>query len=51
MAQGYNRDEVSKMLRLKKSTVNNHIARARTLNECANFDELLRRYKFWDMEE
>ena len=51
MAQGYNRDEVSKMLRLKKSTVNNHIARARTLNECANFDELLRRYKFWEMEE
>jgi DNA-binding NarL/FixJ family response regulator len=50
MAKGYNREEVSKMLNLKKSTINNHIARARTLNDCENFDELIRRYKFWDMD-
>jgi DNA-binding NarL/FixJ family response regulator len=50
MAKGYNRDDVSKILKLKKSTINNHIARARTMNECENFDELIRRYKFWDMD-
>jgi DNA-binding NarL/FixJ family response regulator len=50
MAQGYNREEVSRLLKLKKSTINNHIARARTVNDCENFDELIRRYKFWDMD-
>jgi DNA-binding NarL/FixJ family response regulator len=50
MAMGFNREEASKILKLKKSTINNHIARARTVNECKNFDELIRRYKFWDMD-
>ncbi len=50
MAQGYNREEASKILKLKKSTVNNHIARARTMNDCENFEELIRRYKFWDID-
>ncbi|MFM2334256.1 MAG: Response regulator receiver domain [Bacteroidota bacterium] len=50
MAQGYNREDVAKKLKLKKSTINNHIARARTINDCENFEELIRRYKFWDMD-
>ena len=48
MAKGYNRIEAAKILRIKKSTINNHIARAREINECENFEELLRRYRFWD---
>ena len=48
MAKGYNRIETAKILKIKKSTVNNHIARAREINDCENFEELLRRYRFWD---
>lgn len=48
MAKGYNRIETAKILRIKKSTINNHIARAREINDCENFEELLRRYRFWD---
>ncbi len=51
MAKGFNRDETSTILKLKKSTINNHIARAREINDCENFDELIRRYRFWDMLE
>jgi DNA-binding NarL/FixJ family response regulator len=48
MAKGYNREETAVMLNLKMTSINNHIARARLNNECENFDELIRRYKFWD---
>ncbi len=51
MAKGFNREEAAKILKLTKTTINNHIARARDLNECENFDELMRRYKFWDITE
>ncbi len=50
MSQGYNREEVAKKLKLKKCTINNHIARARIMNDCENFEELMRRYKFWDTD-
>ncbi len=48
LAKGHNRVETAKILRIKKSTINNHIARAREINDCENFEELLRRYRFWD---
>jgi DNA-binding NarL/FixJ family response regulator len=48
MAKGHNRIETAKILKIKKATINNHIARAREINECENFEELLRRYRFWD---
>ena len=48
MAKGYNREETAEILNLKMTAINNHIARARLNNECENFDELIRRYKFWD---
>jgi len=48
MAKGNNREETAKFLKIKKSTINNHIARAREINDCRNLDELLRRYRFWD---
>jgi two-component system nitrate/nitrite response regulator NarL len=48
MSKGHNRVETAKILKIKKSTINNHIARAREINECKNFEELLRRYRFWD---
>ncbi len=51
MAKGLNREETAKILKIKKSTINNHIARAREINECENFEELLRRYRFWDSIE
>jgi len=51
MAKGHNREEAAKFLKLKKSTINNHIARAREINDCENFEELLRRYRFWDSIE
>jgi DNA-binding NarL/FixJ family response regulator len=51
MAKGYNREETAKFLKIKKSTINNHIARARETNNCENFEELLRRYRFWDSIE
>jgi DNA-directed RNA polymerase specialized sigma24 family protein len=49
LAKGFNRAEASKILNIKMTTLNNHIARARELNDCENFEELLRRYRFWDM--
>ena len=48
LAKGHNRVETAKILRIKKSTINNHIARAREINDCENFEELLKRYRFWD---
>jgi len=51
MAKGHNREETAKFLKIKKTTINNHIARAREINDCENFEELLRRYRFWDSIE
>ncbi len=48
LAKGFNREEAAKILKIKMNTLNNHIARARDLNDCENFEELLRRYRFWD---
>jgi DNA-binding NarL/FixJ family response regulator len=49
LAKGFNREEAADILKLKMTTLNNHIARARELNDCENFEELLRRYRFWDL--
>jgi len=49
LAKGFNREEAAKMLEIKLTTLNNHIARAREMNDCENFEELLRRYRFWDL--
>lgn len=49
LSKGFNRMEAAKKLNLKITTLNNHISRARELNDCENFEELLRRYRFWDL--
>jgi len=49
LAKGFNRKEAAKLLKIKESTLNNHIARARVTNFCENYEELLRRYRFWDL--
>lgn len=49
LAKGFNREEAAKILKIKLTTLNNHIARAREMNDCENFVELLRRYRFWDL--
>jgi DNA-binding CsgD family transcriptional regulator len=46
--EGFDRIETSRKLSLSLTTVNNHIARARELNDCKSLDELMRRYRFWD---
>jgi DNA-binding NarL/FixJ family response regulator len=48
MLKGYNRVIAANMLHISLSTLNNHIARAREMNDCENFDELLRRFRYWD---
>jgi hypothetical protein len=49
LAKGFNRKEAAKLLKIKEYTLNNHIARARVTNFCENYEELLRRYRFWDL--
>lgn len=48
MVKGFNRVQAAKILRITLTTLNNHIARAREMNDCENFDELLRRFRYWD---
>jgi len=50
LSQGFNREECARRLNLKITTVNNHIAHARELNDCYNLEELLRRYRIWDYD-
>lgn len=47
---GFSREEVANKLKNSITTVNNHIARAREINDCRSLEELLRRYRFWDYE-
>ena len=49
LKHGFNRVEASDILKISLNTMNNHIARARETNNCENFEELLRRYRFWDL--
>jgi DNA-binding NarL/FixJ family response regulator len=49
LIRGFNREEAAKILKISPNTLNNHIARAREMNNCENFEELLRRYRFWDL--
>jgi DNA-binding NarL/FixJ family response regulator len=49
LIRGFNREEAAEILNISLNTLNNHIARAREINNCENFEELLRRYRFWDL--
>jgi DNA-binding CsgD family transcriptional regulator len=49
LIRGFNREEAANSLKISLNTLNNHIARAREMNNCENFEELLRRYRFWDL--
>jgi DNA-binding NarL/FixJ family response regulator len=49
MLKGYNRVDAADLLHISLTTLNNHIARAREMNDCENFEELLRRFRYWDM--
>ena len=49
LIRGFNREEAADILKISLNTLNNHIARARETNNCENFEELLRRYRFWDL--
>lgn len=48
LSKGFNREEATGMLNIKRTTLNNQVARARESNDCESFEELLRRYRFWD---
>lgn len=48
LVRGFNREEAADILKITLNTLNNHIARAREMNNCENFEELIRRYRFWD---
>jgi DNA-binding NarL/FixJ family response regulator len=47
--KGYSRKEVAKNLKLKTTTVANQIAKARDINDCNSQDELMRRFRFWEV--
>ena len=51
LVRGFNREEAADILKITLNTLNNHIARAREMNNCENFEELIRRYRFWDSIE
>lgn len=48
LSKGFNREEVAQILKIKNTTLNNQIARAREMNFCENMEELIRRFNFWD---
>lgn len=48
MLKGCNRVDAAHLLNISLTTLNNHIARAREINDCENFDELLRCFRYWD---
>jgi DNA-binding NarL/FixJ family response regulator len=47
--QGYKRKEAATMLKLSATTINNQIAKARDVNECDSQEELMRRFRFWEI--
>ncbi|MCF8212324.1 MAG: response regulator [Cryomorphaceae bacterium] len=47
--KGYSRKEVAKQLKIKTTTVANQIAKAREINDCNSQDELMRRFRFWEV--
>jgi DNA-binding NarL/FixJ family response regulator len=47
--KGYSRKEVAKQLKIKTTTVANQIAKARDINDCNSQDELMRRFRFWEV--
>lgn len=49
LSKGFNRKDAASQLKITPTTVNNQIAKARELNDCESFEELLRRYRFWDV--
>ncbi len=47
--KGYTRKEVAKLLNIKVTTVANQVAKARDINDCNSQDELMRRFRFWEV--
>ena len=47
--KGYNRKETAKRLKITATTVANQIAKARDINDCDSQDELMRRFRFWEV--
>jgi DNA-binding NarL/FixJ family response regulator len=46
--QGHNRKAAAEILKISATTVDNHIAKARDINECDSQEELMRRFRFWE---
>ena len=46
--QGHNRKSAAEILKISATTVDNHIAKARDINECDSQEELMRRFRFWE---
>jgi DNA-binding NarL/FixJ family response regulator len=47
--KGYSRKEAANQLKIKTTTVANQIAKARDINNCNSQDELMRRFRFWEV--
>lgn len=47
--KGYSRKEVAKLLKIKVTTVANQVAKAREINDCFSQEELMRRFRFWEI--
>ena len=47
--KGYNRKETAQRLKVTATTVANQIAKARDINNCDSQDELMRRFRFWEV--
>ena len=47
--KGFNRKEAAQQLNIKITTVANQIAKARDINNCNSQDELMRRFRFWEV--
>ncbi len=47
--KGYSRKEVAKLLKIKVTTVANQVAKAREINDCNSQEELMRRFRFWEI--
>jgi DNA-binding NarL/FixJ family response regulator len=47
--KGYNRKETAQRLKVTATTVANQIAKARDINNCDSQEELMRRFRFWEV--
>ncbi len=47
--KGHNRKETAQRLKVTATTVANQIAKARDINNCNSQEELMRRFRFWEV--